>query len=188
MVLEGAGINRGPRTRVRRFVRHILLATGLLSAASPGLCVTLAYKSVSIDGVTISYRECGSRNLPTILLLHGVPSSSRMYDGLMRQIGARYHMIALDYPGFGNSSAPDPRTFAYTFDHLAEVVEAFTHALRLDRFVLFMQDYGAPVGMRVAAARPDAVSALIFQNGNLYEGCCVPAPGVSVRRLRSPRN
>jgi pimeloyl-ACP methyl ester carboxylesterase len=117
----------------------------------------------------VSYRETGTKGMPTILLLHGVPTSSRMYDQLMRQIGSRYHMVALDYPGFGNSGSPDPGTFAYTFDHLAEVVEAFTDALGLDRFVLFMQDYGAPIGMRVATARPNSVSALIFQNGNLYE-------------------
>jgi pimeloyl-ACP methyl ester carboxylesterase len=167
--MAGAGQTREPRTGAWRIVRNILLATGFISAATPSLGATLSYKSVLIGNVTVSYRECGSRGMPTILLLHGVPSSSRMYDRLMRQIGTRYHMIALDYPGFGNSSAPDPKSFAYTFDHLAEVVEAFTDALELDRFVLFMQDYGAPVGMRVAAARPNAVSALIFQNGNLYE-------------------
>lgn len=129
------------------------MTAGLISGATPCLAAVLAYKSVLISGVTVTYRESGNKSMPTILLLHGVPTSSRMYDRLMRRIGSRYHMVALDYPGFGNSDSPDPRNFAYTFDHLAELVEAFTDALGLDHFVLFMQDYGAPIGMRIATAR-----------------------------------
>ena len=129
----------------------------------------VSYRTVDVDGVTIAYREAGAKHKPTLLLLHGVPSSSRMYDGLMRKLGDRYHLIAPDYPGFGNSDAPTPADFAYTFDHLAEVMQKFTDAVGIDQYVLFMQDYGAPVGMRLAMARPSAVLGTIFQNGNVYE-------------------
>jgi pimeloyl-ACP methyl ester carboxylesterase len=129
----------------------------------------VAYRNVTIDGVRIAYREVGIARKPAVLLLHGVPSSSRMYDGLMRQLGDQFHLIALDYPGFGNSESPDTECFAYTFDHLADVVVRFTDVLKLDQYILFMQNYGAPVGMRVAVARPGAVIGMIFQNGNVYE-------------------
>jgi len=129
----------------------------------------MVYGTVAIDGIRVAYREAGSPALPTILLLHGVPSWSRMYDGLMRRLGHAFHLVAMDYPGFGNSDAPSPAEFGYTFDRLADVAATFADALRLDRYVLFMQDYGAPVGMRLAEARPDAVIATIFQNGNVYE-------------------
>src|SRR4051794_186249 len=89
----------------------------------------MAYRTVEVDGVKIAYREAGAKDKPTLLLLHGVPSSSRMYDGLMRTLGDRYHLIAPDYPGFGNSDAPTPASFAYTFDHLAEVMQKFTDAV-----------------------------------------------------------
>ncbi len=117
----------------------------------------------------MAYREAGEGKSTTVVLLHGVPTSSRMYDGLMRKLGGSYHLVALDYPGFGNSGAPSPTEFAYTFDHLAKVVQEFLDAKGIAHFVLFMQDYGAPVGMRVALARPDAVRGMIFQNGNVYD-------------------
>lgn len=129
----------------------------------------MSYRTVDVDDVKIAYREAGAKDKPTLLLLHGVPSSSRMYDGLMRTLADRYHLIAPDYPGFGNSDAPTPANFAYTFDRLAEVMKKFTDAVGIDQYVLFMQDYGAPVGMRLAMARPSAVLGTIFQNGNVYE-------------------
>jgi len=129
----------------------------------------MVYGSVDIDGVRVAYREVGSPDRPTIFLLHGVPSSSRMYDGLMRRLGHAFHLVAPDYPGFGNSDAPSPADFSYTFDRLAAMTAQFADALNLGRYVLFMQDYGAPVGMRLAEARPEAVVATIFQNGNVYE-------------------
>ncbi|WMJ68568.1 alpha/beta hydrolase [Stenotrophomonas sp. 24(2023)] len=144
------------------------LALGLglpaLAAAAP-----VTYRSITVDGVQIAYREAGDASKPTLLLLHGVPSSSRMYDALMRRLGSRYHLVAPDYPGFGNSEAPDPSRYAYTFDHLALTMQQFTDALGLHHYTLFMQDFGAPVGMRLAIARPQAVQALVFQNGNVYE-------------------
>jgi len=128
----------------------------------------MAYRDVVVDGVKIAYREIGDRNAPAVLLLHGVPSSSRMYDALMRRLGDRFHLIAPDYPGFGNSDAPPPGQFSYTFDHYAQLMEHFTDTVGIKRYALFMQDYGAPVGMRLAMSRPDAVTAMIFQNGNVY--------------------
>jgi pimeloyl-ACP methyl ester carboxylesterase len=119
--------------------------------------------------VQVAYREAGDASKPAILLLHGVPSSSRMYDALMRRLGDRYHLVAPDYPGFGHSDAPSPAQFTYTFDHLAEVVGKFTDAVKLDRYVLFMQDYGAPVGLRLATERPAAIQGMVFQNGNVYD-------------------
>jgi pimeloyl-ACP methyl ester carboxylesterase len=145
------------------------VALALAATATTALAAPVVYRNVTIDGVQIAYREAGSADKPTMLLLHGLPSSSRMYDGLMRKLGDQYHLIAPDYPGFGNSEAPDPAQFAYTFGHLAQVVEKFTDAVGARRYVLLMQDYGAPVGMRLAAARPDAVQGMIFQNGNIYE-------------------
>lgn len=145
-------------------------ATGGSAAASAPVSyrsVAIGYRSVVIDGVKIAYREAGTKGRPTLLMLHGVPSSSRMYDGIMQKLGDRFHLVAPDYPGFGNSDAP--ANFSYTFDHLADVMQKFTDALGLARYVLFMQDYGAPVGMRLATARPAAVQGTIFQNGNVYE-------------------
>lgn len=127
----------------------------------------VVHRDVIIDGVRIAYREAGPPKAPVVLLLHGVPSSSRMYDGLLRRLGDRFRAVALDYPGCGNSEAPLPAEFAYTFAHLAKVVAGFADALGLGRYTLFMQDYGAPIGMRLALARPSAVNAMIFQNGNI---------------------
>jgi pimeloyl-ACP methyl ester carboxylesterase len=145
-------------------VLTMLLGFGHAQAETP----KMQYRQVTVDGVNIAYREIGDPSAPSVLLLHGVPSSSRMYDDLMKQLGNRFHLIAPDYPGFGNSAAPPPDKFVYTFDHLAKVIEHFTDAVGLKRYSLFMQDYGAPVGMRLAMARPQAVISMIFQNGNIY--------------------
>lgn len=128
----------------------------------------IQYRDVIVEGVRIAYREAGPPDAPAVLLLHGVPSSSRMFDGLVRLLGDRYRAVALDYPGFGNSEVPSRSKFIYSFEHLAEIVAHFTDALALDGFGLFMQDYGAPIGMRLALARPSAIQGMIFQNGNVY--------------------
>ncbi len=156
----------------KKSVISLALQSIMLTAAMAATCAHAAavvYKSVVVDGVKIAYRETGSVDKPTLLLLHGVPSSSRMYDGLMRKLGDRYHMIAPDYVGFGNSDAPAPADFSYTFDHLAEVAGKFADSVGLEHYVLFMQDYGAPVGMRMAQQRPCSIQGMIFQNGNVYE-------------------
>src|SRR6202051_235834 len=122
------------------------------------------YRSIQIDGLSIFYREAGPKDGPTLLLLHGLPSSSRMFEPLFARLSDRYHMIAPDSPGFGHSDWPDPKKFAYTFDHYAEIMNHFTEALGLSHFTLYMQDYGGPVGFRMALAHPDRIEALIVQD------------------------
>src|SRR2546427_11421708 len=123
-----------------------------------------SYRTVKVDGLSIFYREAGPKESPTILLLHGLPSSSRMFEPLFARLSDRYHLVAPDYPGFGHSDWPDPKTFAYTFDHYAEIMNRFTEALGLSRYMLYMQDYGGPVGFRMALAYPDRIDALIVQD------------------------
>jgi pimeloyl-ACP methyl ester carboxylesterase len=123
------------------------------------------YRTIQIDGLSIFYREAGPRNAPTLLLLHGLPSSSRMFEPLFSRLSDRYHLVAPDYPGFGHSAWPDPKTFAYTFDHYAEIMNRFTEALGLSRYTLYMQDYGVPVGFRIVLAHPERIDALIVQDG-----------------------
>jgi pimeloyl-ACP methyl ester carboxylesterase len=122
------------------------------------------YRTVRVDGLTLFYREAGPKGAPAILLLHGLPSSSRMFEPLFARLSDSFRLVAPDYPGFGHSDWPDPKTFAYTFDHLAEMVNHFSEALGLSRYTLYMQDYGGPVGFRVALAHPDRIEALIVQN------------------------
>ncbi len=122
------------------------------------------YRTTQVDGLSIFYREAGPEDAPPILLLHGLPSSSRMFESLFARLSDRYHLVAPDYPGFGHSAWPDPKKFAYTFDHLAEVMNHFTEALGLSRLTLYMQDYGGPVGFRLALAHPERIEALIVQN------------------------
>ncbi len=121
------------------------------------------YHTVKVDGLSIFYREAGPKDAPTILLLHGLPSSSRMFEPLLSRLSDRFHLIAPDYPGFGHSDAPDAKSFAYTFDKIASVTEHFTEALGLSRYTLYLQDYGGPVGFRMALAHPERVEALIVQ-------------------------
>lgn len=127
------------------------------------------YSSVRVQGLDIFYREAGPANAPVLLLLHGFPSSSFMFRDLMPKLADRYRVIAPDYPGFGQSSFPDRAAFAYTFEHLANVTLGFTDALKLSRYALYVQDYGAPIGFRLALSRPERVTALVVQNGNAYE-------------------
>jgi pimeloyl-ACP methyl ester carboxylesterase len=122
------------------------------------------YRTKQIDGISIFYREAGPKDAPTLFLLHGLPSSSRMFEPLFARLSDRYHLVAPDCPGYGHSDWPDPKKFAYTFDHIAEIMNHFTEALGLSRFTLYMQDYGGPVGFRMALAHPDRVTALIVQD------------------------
>jgi pimeloyl-ACP methyl ester carboxylesterase len=151
---------------------RILLATvvsGSLAVGQASGESQVRYQSVKVDGLSIFYREAGPKNAPTILLLHGFPSSSRMFEPLLRRIGDRYHMIAPDYPGFGHSDAPPPASFSYTFDHIAAVTNRFVETLGLNSYVIYMQDYGGPVGFRLAIAHPERVDALIIQNAVAHE-------------------
>jgi pimeloyl-ACP methyl ester carboxylesterase len=122
------------------------------------------YRTTEIDGLSIFYREAGPKDAPVLLLLHGLPSSSRMFEPLFARLSDRYHLVAPDYPGFGHSDWPDPIKFAYTFDHYADVMSRFTEALGLSRYTLYLQDYGGPVGFRMALAHPERIEALIVQN------------------------
>ena len=122
------------------------------------------YRTVKVDGLSIFYREAGPKDAPAILLLHGLPSSSRMYEPLFSRLADRYHLIAPDYPGFGHSDWPDPTQFAYTFDRFAEIMNHFAEAIALPRYTLYMQDYGGPVGFRMALSHPERINALIVQN------------------------
>ena len=147
----------------------LAMSLPVAGAGPPASYASLTFHTVKVEGIDIFYREAGPKDAPTILLLHGFPSSSRMFDRLMPLLADRYHLVAPDYPGFGNSAAPDPRQFAYTFDHLAAVVGELTQGLGLERYVLFMQDYGGPVGFRLALAHPEKVEALIVQNAVAHE-------------------
>jgi pimeloyl-ACP methyl ester carboxylesterase len=127
------------------------------------------YRTVDVAGVSIFYREAGDPKSPTLLLLHGFPTSSHMFRDLIPLLSDQFHLVAPDYPGFGYSARPKVSEFNYTFDHLADVMEGFVDALGLKRYALYMQDFGGPVGLRLATRRPDRVRALIVQNANAYD-------------------
>lgn len=127
------------------------------------------HRTIEIEGQTIFYREAGPANAPTVLLLHGFPTSSHMFRNLIPALADRYHVVAPDYPGFGQSSMPLVDEFDYSFDHLASIVEQFVDRLELKSYSLYLMDYGAPIGYRLAAKYPERVDSLIVQNGNAYE-------------------
>jgi pimeloyl-ACP methyl ester carboxylesterase len=129
----------------------------------------IRHKTIEVDGLEIFYREAGSENAPTILLLHGFPTSSHMFRNLIPALSDEFHLVAPDYPGFGKSSMPMVDEFDYTFDHIAEIVDRFIEKLGLNSYSLYVMDYGAPVGFRIAAKHPERVESLIVQNGNAYE-------------------
>jgi pimeloyl-ACP methyl ester carboxylesterase len=159
--------------------RHLALALFILTAAfSPthaeedkavATVHSTMHKTIKVDGLDIFYREAGPTDAPVLLLLHGFPTSSHMFRNLIPALSDRYHVIAPDYPGYGQSSMPSVIEFKYTFDNLANVVEVFTEKLNLKSYSLYLMDYGAPVGFRLAAKHPERVQSLIIQNGNAYE-------------------
>jgi pimeloyl-ACP methyl ester carboxylesterase len=131
--------------------------------------MSTSYRTMKVDGLSIFCREAGPRDAPTLLLLHGLPSSSRMFEPLLTRLAGGLHMVAPDYPGFGYSDARPPAEFAYTFDNIATVMTHFAEALNLITYTLYMQDYGGPIGFRMALARPDRVEALIVQNAVAHD-------------------
>jgi pimeloyl-ACP methyl ester carboxylesterase len=133
------------------------------------------FETITVDRLQIFYREAGSKEKPTIVLLHGYPASSHMYRDLLEQLSDRFHLIAPDFPGFGNSDTPPIDRFEYSFDGLADITEHFLQTLGLNRFSLYVQDYGAPVGFRIASRHPEWIESLIVQNGNAYEKGLTPA-------------
>ena len=149
------------------FVAAVMLLVGLVNS-SPASPTQVKHRTVEIDGQTIFYREAGSPDSPTLLLLHGFPTSSHMFRDLIPELADQFHLVAPDYPGYGNSSMPAVDEFDYTFDNFSVIVEKLTEELGLDHYTLYLMDYGAPVGFRLAAKHPERVDALIIQNGNAY--------------------
>jgi pimeloyl-ACP methyl ester carboxylesterase len=147
----------------------VLAGSAATASPVPSTTATTTYHRVEVDGVGVFYREAGPKDAPTIVLLHGFPSSSREYDTLIPLLATRYHLIAPDFPGFGQSDAPPPSTYAYTFDHLAQTTDHLLEALKVGRYSLYIHDYGAPVGMRLILAHPERLQVLISQNGNVYQ-------------------
>jgi len=129
----------------------------------------MLFKNIEVNGLKIFYREAGKPTAPKLVLLHGFPASSHQYRNLIPALAEDFHVIAPDYPGFGNSDMPDPKTFAYTFDKTSEIIESFLEKVEFDRFGLYLQDYGGPVGFRIVTRRPDWLEWLIIQNTNAYE-------------------
>jgi pimeloyl-ACP methyl ester carboxylesterase len=129
----------------------------------------VTHKTVRVGDLDIFYREAGSNDAPAILLLHGFPTSSQMFRNLIPLLADGYRVVAPDYPGFGHSAMPSRDQFPYTFDNLAKVIDEFTEQVGLIRYALYVQDYGAPVGYRLAAKHPERVTAIVVQNGNAYE-------------------
>jgi len=138
-------------------------------AEGTGVTARVAYRTVKIDGLDIFYREAGPKDAPVVLLLHGFPTSSHMFRNLIPALADEFHLVAPDYPGYGNSSMPTVDRFEYTFDNLAYVVDSFVETIGLKKFSLYVQDYGAPVGFRLAVKHPERVQALVVQNGNAYD-------------------
>jgi len=152
-----------------------LFAAGMIMASLahadplPSSNATTTYHRVTVDGVGVFYREAGPKDAPVLVLLHGFPSSSRQFDSLIPLLATRYHLIAPDYPGFGQSDAPDPATYTYTFDHLAETTNGLLEQLGLKKYSLYLHDYGGPVGFRIMVKHPERVQALIVSNANAYQ-------------------
>jgi pimeloyl-ACP methyl ester carboxylesterase len=146
----------------------IALTLGLTASASAQQPEVL-HKTVKVGDLDIFYREAGPKDAPTILLLHGFPTSSQMFRMLIPALADQYHVVAPDYPGFGHSSMPTHDKFVYTFDNLAKLIDEFTGKLGLTKYALYVQDYGAPVGYRLAVAHPERITAIVVQNGNAYD-------------------
>ena len=166
-----------PLTRIfdqpTKFKKHLMTAAGVLALTFSGITDVRAsqtlHKTIEVEQQQIFYREAGDKSAPTIVLLHGFPTSSHMYRNLIPELAQDYHVIAPDYPGFGNSSMPALDEFEYSFDNLAKITDAFLAKVGAQEYTLYVMDYGAPIGFRIAAAHPERVQGLIVQNGNAYE-------------------
>ena len=155
------------------FKRYLLAATGILMLNFTGVNAAQAgqtlHKTIKVQDQDIFYREAGIDNKKTIVLLHGFPTSSHMYRDLIPKLSEQYHVIAPDYPGFGNSSMPALNDFEYSFENLAKITDAFLEKVGAQEYTMYVMDYGAPIGFRIAAAHPERIQGLIIQNGNAYD-------------------
>jgi pimeloyl-ACP methyl ester carboxylesterase len=164
---------------IRGWLQIVAISVGL--AASAGFLIAqmkdsamaepsrVTYHTTQVDGLKIFYREAGPKDAPTVVLLHGFPSSSHMFRELIPRLSDKYHVVAPDYPGYGYSDAPSPEQYVYTFDHLADTVDHFLTQQGITKYSIYIQDYGSPVGFRLATRHPERVQAIITQNGNAYD-------------------
>ena len=168
----------------RNLLQAATLLVALVSGASavsaqtkplaPAESARVTYKVEKVDGLKIFYREAGPKDAPTIVLLHGFPSSSHMFRNLIPALSDKYHVVAPDYPGYGYSDAPSPEQYAYTFDRLADTVDHFLDQKGITKYSIYVQDYGSPVGFRLATRHPERIQAIISQNGNAYDEGLAP--------------
>lgn len=157
-----------------------LTVSQAVQAAPVASTSATTYHRATVDGVNLFYREAGPKNAPTIVLLHGFPSSSREFDTLIPLLATRYHLVAPDFPGFGQSASPPPSFYAYTFDHLAQTTDDLLDQLGIRHYALYLHDYGGPVGFRMMLGHPERVQALVVQNANAYnEGLGVKWAGIA---------
>lgn len=157
---------------LKKVSKHLVATAGMLVIALSATHATASqtlHKTIQVQGQDIFYREAGAEHTQTIVLLHGFPTSSHMYRNLIPKLSENYHVIAPDYPGFGNSSMPALNEFEYSFDNLANITNAFLEKVGAEEYSLYVMDYGAPIGFRIAAAHPERVQGLIIQNGNAYD-------------------
>lgn len=171
-------MNFGKLSRVATLVFGLIAGVSTVSAQMTSMVASEAsrviYRFEKVDGLRVFYREAGPKDAPTIVLLHGFPSSSHMFRNLIPALSDKYHVIAPDYPGYGYSDAPAPDQYAYTFDHLADTVDHFLDQKGVTRYSFYIQDYGSPVGFRLATRHPERIQAIISQNGNAYDEGLAP--------------
>jgi pimeloyl-ACP methyl ester carboxylesterase len=160
-------------TKTNNFKSHLMAAAGVLmfsfASVNDAEASQTLHKTIEVQGQDIFYREAGIEHKKTIVLLHGFPTSSHMYRDLIPKLSDKYHVIAPDYPGFGNSSMPALNEFEYSFDNLANITDAFLEKVGAEEYTMYVMDYGAPIGFRIAVAHPERVEGLIIQNGNAYD-------------------
>ncbi|WP_425613552.1 alpha/beta fold hydrolase [Anatilimnocola sp. NA78] len=157
------------RLMILNWLLVLLLALATQATAADPHSVKVQHKTTKVGDLEIFYREAGPQDAPAILLLHGFPTSSQMFRNLIPALADKYRVVAPDYPGYGHSSMPSRDKFTYSFDNLAKVIDEFTAQVELNKYALYVQDYGAPIGYRLASARPERITAIVVQNGNAYD-------------------